>query len=87
MPAERAASATDDPLDQVDPVGDSLMVEADFLQVVAEQFIGALFDLLQEEDGNDAFMSDLAFHSRISSLAERSSNIELTDTTLIWIDA
>ena len=49
--------------------------------------VRALFDTLQEEDGNDAFMSDLAFQSRVTSLAERSSEIELTESTLTWIDA
>lgn len=49
--------------------------------------VRALFDQLQEEDGDDAFMSDLAFHARITSLAERSDEIELTDTTLTWTGA
>ncbi len=46
--------------------------------------VRALFDLLQEEDGHDAFMSDLAFHSRITSLAKRSDDIELTDKMIAW---
>lgn len=46
--------------------------------------VRALFDALQEEDGNDAFMSDLAFHSRITSLAEQSDDIDLSNDTLTW---
>lgn len=46
--------------------------------------VRALFERLQEEDGDDAFMSDLAFHSRITSLAERSDDIDLSNDTLTW---